>query len=97
MTSKNIEELLRNIMTSENIIIDNKDIKNIIKDDLRKSINNLQKLIFLNRKNIENGKTILKFFLFALLVFLLYCGHEVINNRNPIPFMSKEAPPETKE
>ena len=62
MTSKNIEELLRNIMTSENIIIDNKDIKNIIKDDLRKSINNLQKLIFLNRKNIDNGKTKLKFF-----------------------------------
>ena len=44
------------------------------------------------------GKTILKFFLFALLVFLLYCGHEVINNRNPIPFMSKEVPEtETKE
>jgi len=62
MSSKNIEELLLNIMHKENIIIDEKDIKHTVKDDLRKSINNLQKLIFLNRRNIENDKINLKYF-----------------------------------
>jgi DNA polymerase III delta prime subunit len=62
MTNLNIEDLLFTIMKKENIIIDNSIKDKLIKDDLRKSINNLQKLIFLNRNNKEDGKTNIKYF-----------------------------------
>jgi DNA polymerase III delta prime subunit len=62
MTNLNIEDILFTIMKKENIIIDNSIKSKIVKDDLRKSINNLQKLIFLNRNNKEDGKTIIKYF-----------------------------------
>jgi len=62
MTNLNIEDILFTIMKKENIIIDNSIKSKIVKDDLRKSINNLQKLIFLNRNNKENDKTIIKYF-----------------------------------
>ena len=59
-----IEDILKNILKKENIVIDEKNISLIIKDDLRKSINNLQKIIFLNRNNKDptNGKTVIKYF-----------------------------------
>ena len=62
MTSNNIEEMLRNIMTKENIIIDDVNMNKLIKEDLRKSINNLQKIIFLNKNNKENNKILIKYF-----------------------------------
>jgi DNA polymerase III delta prime subunit len=62
MTNLNIEDLLFTIMKKENITIDDSIKDKLIKDDLRKSINNLQKLIFLNRNNKENGKTNIKYF-----------------------------------
>jgi DNA polymerase III delta prime subunit len=63
MTNLNIEDILFTIMKKEKITITD-DLKHkIIKDDLRKSINNLQKLIFLNRNNKDpNNNTILKYF-----------------------------------
>jgi DNA polymerase III delta prime subunit len=62
MTYDNIVTLLKTIMEKENIIINEKNMHKLIKDDLRKSINNLQKLIFLNRKNIVNNKIEIKYF-----------------------------------
>jgi len=62
MTSNNIEEMLRKIMTKENIIIDDVNMNKLIKEDLRKSINNLQKIIFLNKNNKENNKILIKYF-----------------------------------
>jgi DNA polymerase III delta prime subunit len=62
MTNLNIEDILFTIMKKENITIDDSLKSKIVKDDLRKSINNLQKLIFLNRNNKEDGKTIIKYF-----------------------------------
>lgn len=62
MTHNNIENILKNIMSKENITIDEKNMEKIIKDDLRKSINNLQKLIYLNRNNKIDGKIHIKFF-----------------------------------
>jgi DNA polymerase III delta prime subunit len=64
MTYNEIEKILKDIMNKENIIIDEVNIEKIVKEDLRKSINNLQKLIFLNRKsmNIKNDKTYIKYF-----------------------------------
>jgi len=56
MEYSNITNILNDIMEKENIIIDKKLSSRLIKDDLRKSINNLQKLIFLNRKNIKDNK-----------------------------------------
>jgi DNA polymerase III delta prime subunit len=64
MTNLNIEDILFTIMKKEKITITD-DLKHkIIKDDLRKSINNLQKLIFLNRKekNAEDDKTVIRYF-----------------------------------
>jgi DNA polymerase III delta prime subunit len=62
MNNLEIEIILKNIMNKEGIIIDQSNINKIIKDDLRKSINNLQKLIFLNRKYIKDNKIYLKYF-----------------------------------
>jgi DNA polymerase III delta prime subunit len=62
MNNLEIETILRNIMNKEGIIIDKSNINKIIKDDLRKSINNLQKLIFLNRKCTKDNKIQLKYF-----------------------------------
>ena len=62
MEYSNITNILNDIMEKENIIIDKKLLSRLIKDDLRKSINNLQKLIFLNRKNIKDNKTEIKYF-----------------------------------
>ena len=56
------QNILKNIMNKEGITIDQSNINKIIKDDLRKSINNLQKLIFLNRKCIKDAKVHLKYF-----------------------------------
>ena len=58
-----IKDILTTIMSKENITIEDKNLNKIVKDDLRKSINNLQKLIFLNRRNINEKKGIeLKYF-----------------------------------
>ena len=57
-----IEDILTKIIKKENIIIDKQDTHNLIKDDLRRSINNLQKLIFLNRNNRVDDKTYIKYF-----------------------------------
>ena len=62
MEYSNITNILNDIMEKENITIDKKLLSRLIKDDLRKSINNLQKLIFLNRKNIKNNKIDIKYF-----------------------------------
>jgi len=62
MEYSNITNILNDIMEKENITIDKKLLNRLIKDDLRKSINNLQKLIFLNRKNIKNNKIDIKYF-----------------------------------
>ena len=62
MTNLNIEDILFTIMKKENITIADSIKSKIVKDDLRKSINNLQKLIFLNRNNKEDGKTNIKYF-----------------------------------
>jgi len=62
MEYSNITNILNDIMEKENIIIDKKLSSRLIKDDLRKSINNLQKLIFLNRKNIKDNKIDIKYF-----------------------------------
>ena len=62
MNNLEIENILKNIMNKEGITIDQSNINKIIKDDLRKSINNLQKLIFLNRKCIKDAKVHLKYF-----------------------------------
>ena len=62
MEYSNITNILNDIMEKENITIDEKLLNRLIKDDLRKSINNLQKLIFLNRKNIKNNKIDIKYF-----------------------------------
>jgi DNA polymerase III delta prime subunit len=62
MEYSNITNILNDIMEKENIIIDKKLLSRLIKDDLRKSINNLQKLIFLNRKNIKDNKIEIKYF-----------------------------------
>jgi DNA polymerase III delta prime subunit len=57
MNYTDIKDILTTIMSKENITIEDKNLNKIVKDDLRKSINNLQKLIFLNRRNKgeENG------------------------------------------
>jgi DNA polymerase III delta prime subunit len=62
LSSLNIQTILEDIMLKENITIDEENKYKIIKDDLRKSINNLQKLIFLNRKNIQDKKILIKYF-----------------------------------
>jgi len=62
MNNLEIETILKNIMNKEGIIIDKSNINKIIKDDLRKSINNLQKLIFLNRNNKKDNKIYLEYF-----------------------------------
>jgi DNA polymerase III delta prime subunit len=62
MKSTEIEDILKKIIKKENIIIDEENINCIIKDDLRRSINNLQKLIFLNRNNKVGDKIYLKYF-----------------------------------
>jgi DNA polymerase III delta prime subunit len=62
LSSNNIQNILEDIMLKENITIDEENKHKIIKDDLRKSINNLQKLIFLNRKNIKDKKILIKYF-----------------------------------
>jgi len=62
MKISEIEAILKNILKKENIVIDEKNISLIIKDDLRKSINNLQKLIFLNRNNKKDNKIYLEYF-----------------------------------
>ena len=62
MEYSNITNILNDIMEKENITIDKKLLNRLIKNDLRKSINNLQKLIFLNRKNIKNNKIDIKYF-----------------------------------
>jgi len=62
LSSLNIQTILEDIMLKENIKIDEENKHKIIKDDLRKSINNLQKLIFLNRKNIQDKKILIKYF-----------------------------------
>jgi len=51
MNYTDIKDILTTIMSKENITIEDKNLNKIVKDDLRKSINNLQKLIFLNRRN----------------------------------------------
>lgn len=61
-TYDNIESILKNIMNKENIIIDKENMKKLIKDDLRKSINNLQKIIYLNKNSIKNNKIFIKYF-----------------------------------
>lgn len=62
LSSLNIQTILESIMLKENITIEEENKHKIIKDDLRKSINNLQKLIFLNRKNIQDKKILIKYF-----------------------------------
>jgi len=62
MSSDNIGDILKNIMEKENILIDDKNMNKLIKEDLRKSINNLQKIIFLNKNNKENDKILIKYF-----------------------------------
>jgi DNA polymerase III delta prime subunit len=62
MEYSNITNILNDIMDKENITINKKLLNRLIKDDLRKSINNLQKLIFLNRKNIKDNKIDIKYF-----------------------------------
>jgi DNA polymerase III delta prime subunit len=62
LSSLNIQNILEDIMLKENITIEEENKHKIIKDDLRKSINNLQKLIFLNRKNIQDKKILIKYF-----------------------------------
>jgi DNA polymerase III delta prime subunit len=62
MKSSEIKDILMKIIKKENIIIDEENISNIIKDDLRRSINNLQKLIFLNRNNKVDDKIYIKYF-----------------------------------
>jgi DNA polymerase III delta prime subunit len=62
MEYSNITNILNDIMEKENITINKKLLNRLIKDDLRKSINNLQKLIFLNRKNIKDNKIDIKYF-----------------------------------
>jgi len=63
MNYTDIKDILTTIMSKENISIEDKNLGKIVKDDLRKSINNLQKLIFLNRRNINETKGIeLKYF-----------------------------------
>jgi DNA polymerase III delta prime subunit len=63
MNYTDIKDILTTIMSKENISIEDKNLSKIVKDDLRKSINNLQKLIFLNRRNINEKKGIeLKYF-----------------------------------
>ena len=62
MKSIEIEDILMRIIKRENIVIDDKNINYLIKDDLRRSINNLQKLIFLNRNNKIDDKIELKYF-----------------------------------
>jgi len=62
MKSNEIKDILMKIIKKENIIIDEENISNIIKDDLRRSINNLQKLIFLNRNNKVDDKIYIKYF-----------------------------------
>jgi len=63
MNYTDIKDILTTIMSKENITIEDKNLNKIVKDDLRKSINNLQKLIFLNRRNINETKRIeLKYF-----------------------------------
>ena len=63
MNYTDIKDILTTIMSRENITIEDKYLNKIVKDDLRKSINNLQKLIFLNRRNINEKKGIeLKYF-----------------------------------
>jgi DNA polymerase III delta prime subunit len=62
MSSDNIGDILKNIMIKEKITIEDKNIPKLIKEDLRKSINNLQKLIFLNKNNKEDNKTLIKYF-----------------------------------
>jgi DNA polymerase III delta prime subunit len=62
MKSIEIKDILMRIIKRENIIIDDKNINYLIKDDLRRSINNLQKLIFLNRNNKIDDKIELKYF-----------------------------------
>jgi len=62
MEYSNITNILNDIMEKENITINKKLSSRLIKDDLRKSINNLQKLIFLNRKNIKDNKIDIKYF-----------------------------------
>jgi len=58
MNYTDIKDILTTIMSKENISIEDKNLNKIVKDDLRKSINNLQKLIFLNRRNISKTKGI---------------------------------------
>lgn len=60
--SNEIEDMLKKIIKKENIMIDDIDLHNLIKEDLRRSINNLQKLIFLNRNNKIGDKIYLKYF-----------------------------------
>lgn len=62
MKSVEIKDILIRIIKRENIVIDENNIHFIIKDDLRRSINNLQKLIFLNRNNKIDDKIELKYF-----------------------------------
>jgi DNA polymerase III delta prime subunit len=62
MNYTDIESILLNIMKKENIIIDTNNIIKIVKEDLRKSINNLQKLIFLNRKSIKDNNIYIQYF-----------------------------------
>jgi len=60
--SNEIEDMLKKIIKKENIMIDDINLHNLIKEDLRRSINNLQKLIFLNRNNKIGDKIYLKYF-----------------------------------
>jgi len=62
LSSLNIQTILEDIMLKENITINEENKHKIIKDDLRKSINNLQKLIFLNRKNVHDKQILIKYF-----------------------------------
>ena len=62
MKSFEIEDILMRIIKRENIVINEVNIHYLIKDDLRRSINNLQKLIFLNRNNKIDDKIDLKYF-----------------------------------
>ena len=62
MSSDNIGDILKNIMIKENITIEDKNMDKLIKEDLRKSINNLQKIIFLNKNNKEGNKISIKYF-----------------------------------
>jgi len=62
MSSDNIGDILKNIMMKENVTIEDKNMNKLIKEDLRKSINNLQKIIFLNKNNKEDNKILIKYF-----------------------------------